>query len=78
MALVHKSGELQSYAFGVAQISNLLYRRIPFGRPSDHAAAQEFPRQADWKSAIQQVGNLRYPARVPSAFASVGGAEDVS
>ena len=45
----------------VAQVSNLLYRRAS----SLHAVrtisrARRFGRSADWKSAIQQVGNLRY------------------
>jgi len=38
----------------VAQVSNLLYRRPPAGSLS-YAVTP-----ADWKSAIQQVGNLRY------------------
>ena len=38
----------------VAQVSNLLYRGFPTRRRS-HVGAS-----ADWKSAIQQVGNLRY------------------
>jgi hypothetical protein len=40
----------------VAQVSNLLYRRLPVGPPSQVVAP------ADWKSAIQQVGTLRYEA----------------
>ena len=40
----------------VAQISNLLYRRIPFGRPPPVCRCTNFPRFADWKS----IGNLRY------------------
>src|SRR5207253_11094971 len=40
--------------FPVAQVSNLLYRRLPVGRPFNVVGS------ADWKSAIQQVGNLRY------------------
>ena len=38
----------------VAQVSNLLYRGFPTRRPHDR------PVPTDWKSAIQQVGNLRY------------------
>ena len=41
----------------VAQVSNLLYRGFPIrnrARRSGHPA--------DWKSAIRQVGNLRYEA----------------
>ena len=41
---------------GVAQTSSLLYRGFPIRRC--HAQVQP----ADWKSAIQQVGNLRYAA----------------
>src|SRR6266508_697284 len=45
----------------VAQISNLLYRRIPFVRPSDNSATQEVSKScgleirdtADWKSALR-------------------------
>ena len=47
----------------VAQISNLLYRRIPFGRASKFHDRQILPRPADWKSAIQQNGILRYEIR---------------
>src|SRR6266545_6286256 len=58
--------------FSVAQISNLLYRRIPFGRPSDQSETQEVSRAdgleirdtADWKSALRSVGTRalnRYP-----------------
>ena len=42
---------------GVAQASSLLYRGFPIRR-CDQATLQP----ADWKSAIQQVGNLRYTA----------------
>ncbi len=60
------------YVFSVAQISNLLYRRIPFGRPPDHSQAQEVSKAggleirdtADWKSALRSVGTHalnRYP-----------------
>jgi hypothetical protein len=45
----------------VAQVSNLLYRSASSLRrvenPNDLRAVQT---SADWKSAIQQVGNLRY------------------
>ncbi len=42
----------------VAQISNLLYRRIASCIP------RQAPRRAaDWKSAIRQIGNLRYALR---------------
>src|SRR5437879_5166519 len=39
----------------VAQVANLLYRRLPVGRASSTTSTV-----ADWKSAIPQVGNLRY------------------
>src|SRR5438034_7796335 len=39
----------------VAQVANLPYRRLPVGRVSSTASTV-----ADWKSAIQQAGNLRY------------------
>jgi hypothetical protein len=42
---------------GNDKVSNLLYRRLPAGTLSVKATP------ADWKSAIQQVGNLRYAAR---------------
>src|SRR6266540_1927967 len=45
----------------VAQISNLLYRRIPFGKPPDRSEAQEFSQAsgleirdtAGWKPALR-------------------------
>jgi hypothetical protein len=45
----------------VAQVSNLLYRRFPIGRPSECFCAPESSQ--GWQAgshAIQQVGNLRY------------------
>lgn len=39
----------------VAQISNLMYRRLPVGRSSE-----QMRRRAGWKPAIQQIRNLRY------------------
>src|SRR5260370_3165699 len=45
------------FASFVAQISNLLYRRASSLRIG---CALQIGRPADWKSAIQQVGNLRY------------------
>ncbi|MBI5383478.1 MAG: hypothetical protein HZA90_02185 [Verrucomicrobia bacterium] len=45
----------------VAQVSNLLCRRLPVGR-----VLESGERPADWKSAIQPVGNLRHAWR-PSA-----------
>src|SRR2546425_7918172 len=44
----------------VAQIFNLLYRRIVFGKAGRLDRAEEFARLADCKSAIQQIKNLRY------------------
>jgi len=44
----------------VAQIFNLLYRRIEFGRRFDIPIRRKFLREADLKSAIQQIANLRY------------------
>jgi len=47
-----------SDAKNVAQVSNLLYRGFPTGsRP------RRFEHPANWKLAIQQVGNLRYDGR---------------
>jgi hypothetical protein len=44
----------------VAQICNLLYRRIAFGRPLKVPRHRSFLAGADCKSAIQQIANLRY------------------
>src|SRR5437773_135781 len=45
----------------VAQVSNLLYRRASSLRAvRTISRAQRFGYSPDWKSAIQQVGNLRY------------------
>jgi len=49
--IFHKFAETQ----GVAQISNLLYRGFP-----TRSAPELSQHSADWKSAIRQVGNLRY------------------
>src|SRR6266581_3586442 len=47
----------------VAQIFNLLYRRIAFCRASaNNRARSAFGQPADYKSAIQQIENLRYSA----------------
>jgi len=48
-------------SLNVAQTSSLLYRGLParrtsLGSPDAHSNSAP----ADWKSAIQQVGNLRY------------------
>jgi hypothetical protein len=42
-------------ANNVAQVSNLLYRRLPVGMPVRNVA-----HAAGWKPAIQQTGSLRY------------------
>ena len=44
----------------VAQICHLLYRRIAFGRAPFNQAALGKECLADYKSAIQQIANLRY------------------
>jgi hypothetical protein len=44
----------------VAQVSNLLYRRLPAGRPWKNRRDRKLAALADWKSAIQQTGSLRY------------------
>jgi len=59
----------------VAQISNLLCRRFPTCRAlKDSSRAGQCERLADWKSAIQQIGNLRYEAcaRCPTAVERAG------
>ena len=55
-----------TYLFSVAQVPNLLYRRLPVGRLWTLATP------AGWKPAIQQVGNLRYETRLfaPGKYAS--------
>jgi hypothetical protein len=51
------------YVFSVAQICNLLYRRIVFcGTWASAGGARTFDRFADCKSAIRQIANLRYEA----------------
>ncbi len=48
-------------ADGVAQVSNLLYRRFPIGRtPADSRAHENSHDPQAGSTAIQQVGNLRY------------------
>jgi len=45
----------------VAQISNLLDRRFPTCRALESCErGDQCERLADWKSATQQIGNLRY------------------
>jgi len=49
----------------VAQISNLLYRSASSLRVLQPLARVRVIRRiADWKSAIQQVGNLRYAKQI--------------
>jgi hypothetical protein len=44
----------------VAQISNLLCHRASSLQGINTPSASESPQFADWKSAIQQIRNLRY------------------
>ncbi|MBI4662054.1 MAG: hypothetical protein HY735_24795 [Verrucomicrobia bacterium] len=44
----------------VAQIFNLPYRRIAFCGSANSLTGRNLRRSADCKSAIQQIGNLRY------------------
>ena len=45
----------------VAQVSNLLYRRASSLRVVEYLTDSRLvERPADWKSTVQQVGNLRY------------------
>jgi hypothetical protein len=44
----------------VAQICNLLYRRIAFCNSFHGRGGGFIERRADYKSAIQQIENLRY------------------
>ena len=44
----------------VAQVSNLLYRRLPVGKALKLPARPRISRLAGWKPAIQQTGSLRY------------------
>ena len=49
------------YVFSVAQVSNLLYRRASSLQSLGKVGRiRNILGTADWKSAIQQVGNLRY------------------
>ncbi|PWU20253.1 MAG: hypothetical protein C5B50_04395 [Verrucomicrobia bacterium] len=59
-------------AFCVAQISNLLYRSASSLRAGRHPRAHG--QSADWKSAIQQVGNPRYLAGARCTGAPKAGA----
>jgi hypothetical protein len=44
----------------VAQILNLLYRRFVICEARDISKRSTIPTPADYKSAIQQIRNLRY------------------
>jgi len=53
----------------VAQVSNLLYRSASsLLSVIQSEGVVQFPTSADWKSAIQQVGNLRYAANARLLF----------
>ena len=56
--IFHKSAGRTACRRLVAQVSNLLYRRLPVGRVSETSRCP-----AGWKPAIQQIGNLRYALR---------------
>jgi hypothetical protein len=62
--LVHPKvvgGRLSRDGFAnVAQTSSLLYRRLPVGSRMTILAQKATPTRADWKSATQQTGSLRY------------------
>ena len=49
-----------AYVLIVAQTSSLLYRGFPIRRPHEDFGDFVLQQLADWKSATQQVGNLRY------------------
>ena len=59
----------------VAQICNLLYRRIAFCEPRHNPGARHFRRPAECNSAIQQIANLRYHAG-PCAKPDTSGSEE--
>src|SRR5438874_8548693 len=61
IALMAAQGRGQGRSAGFQPVSNLLYRRASSLRAvRTISRAQGFGRSADWKSATQQVGNLRY------------------
>ena len=47
----------------VAQVSNLLYRRFSICGPWSYLTPPSFRAPAEWNSALQQIGNLRYSLR---------------
>jgi len=57
---MHQQDSLQTGPSDVAQIFNLLYRRLAVCGRRNTPAPQWFPGLADCKSAIQQIENLRY------------------
>jgi len=69
-----------AYEFGVAQISNLLYRRIPFGRPPDNSGTQagakagglEIRDTAGWKPALRSVGRRMIDRYSPAGRGGTG------
>ena len=52
--IFHSLRAVPRFRGSIAQVSNLLYRRLPVGSCTSLVAS------ADWKSAIQQTGSLRY------------------
>ena len=64
MTAVRQSGKcfdsIPQSCVAVAQISNLLYRGFPIRKPGKVRASANRRRPAEWNSAIQQIGNLRY------------------
>ena len=70
---MNETGEQPRYvAKGVAQAASLLYRRLPTcERPKRSCDFQWLPshtrKPADWQSAIQQAGSLRYLQRTVTA-----------
>ena len=52
----HQSRNFQRF---VAQVSNLLYRRLPVGRPVTCPSGWPFPQSAGWKPAIKVAAPLR-------------------
>ncbi len=59
------AGDPPTHVFTVAQIYNLLYRRIAFcGRVGNDQRTRICRGFADYKSAIQQIANLRYEAEL--------------